>query len=119
MVVAVFYFVVRGIFGAGDREAHATETRNAAAIKQSDPLVQAVLTAEQVKPYAVVMRGRTEAARAVVARAETAGVVASTPAREGAFVARGQVLCRKAPGMIDEAAGTLAHIRRRQRLPVD
>jgi multidrug efflux system membrane fusion protein len=96
VAVLVLYFVIRGIFGAGDREANATETKNAAAIQKTDPLVQAVLIPEQVKPYAVVMRGRTEAARSVVVRAETAGVVAATPAREGAFVGRGQVLCRLA-----------------------
>ena len=92
LAVIVLYFVVRGIFGAGDREAHANDTKNAAAVKQADPLVQAVLTAEQVKPYAVVMRGRTEAARAVVARAETAGVVASTPARDSAPGRYGRVV---------------------------
>jgi len=97
VAVIVLYFIVRGIMGGQDREAQAAETRNAAAAAaKSDPLVQAVLTAEQIKPYAVVMRGHTEAARSVVVRAETAGVVAATPAREGAFVGRGQVLCRLA-----------------------
>jgi len=96
VAVIVLYFVVRGVFGGQDREAQATETRNAAAAAaaRQDPLVQAVLTIEQVKPYSVVMRGHTEAARTVVVRAETAGVVAETPAREGSFVSRGQVLCR-------------------------
>jgi multidrug efflux system membrane fusion protein len=96
VAVMVLYFVVRGLFGASDREAKATETKNAAAIVKTDPLVQAVMIPEQVKPYAVVMRGRTEAARTVVARAETAGVVAATPAREGAWVPKGTVLCRLA-----------------------
>jgi multidrug efflux system membrane fusion protein len=42
------------------------------------------------------MRGRTEAARTVVVKSETAGVVAAVPAQEGAFVRQGQVLCRLA-----------------------
>lgn len=89
-------FIVGGIFGRKDREASAAETHKASAMKPAAPLVQTALTAEQIKPYAVVMRGRTEAARSVVVRAETAGVVAATPAQEGAFVSRGQVLCRLA-----------------------
>jgi multidrug efflux system membrane fusion protein len=44
----------------------------------------------------VAVRGRTEAARTVVVRSETAGVVAATPAAEGSYVRRGQVLCRLA-----------------------
>ncbi len=92
VAVLVLFFVVRGLFAAaGDRQAHAGET---AAASQPDPLVQTTLTAEAIKPYAVTMRGRTEPARAVVVRAETAGMVASTPAREGSYVAKGQVLCR-------------------------
>jgi len=96
LAVIVLYFVVRGIFGGQDREAQATEAKNAAiAARHQDPLVQAVLIAEQIKPYDVVVRGHTEAARTVVVRAETAGVVAATPAPEGSFVKTGQVLCRQ------------------------
>lgn len=106
LAVVTLFFLIGGFFGRKDREAHAGET--AAAVKQADPLVQAVLVAEEVKPYAVVMRGRTEAARTVVARAETAGVVAATPAREGSLVAKGQVLCRLA---VDSRQATLDQAR--------
>jgi multidrug efflux system membrane fusion protein len=60
------------------------------------PTVQARLTPETVRQTQVVLRGRTEAARAVVVRSETAGVVAATPATEGSFVKQGQILCRLA-----------------------
>lgn len=60
------------------------------------PSVQAKLTPETVREVEVLMRGRTEAARTVVVRSETAGVVAATPTLEGAFVRQGQVLCRLA-----------------------
>lgn len=110
VAVLLLYFVTRALFGGGDREAHANETKAKLPAKQ-DTLVQTALTPEQIKPYAVVMRGRTEAARAVVVRAETAGVVAATPAQEGAFVARGQVLCRLAvdarQASLDQARATL------------
>jgi multidrug efflux system membrane fusion protein len=55
-----------------------------------------IVAPEQVRQAEVVMRGRTEAARAVVVRSETAGVVAATPTPEGSFVRQGQVLCRLA-----------------------
>lgn len=58
------------------------------------PTVQAVLTPETVREYDVAIRGRTEAARSVIVRSETAGVVAATPAVEGSFVRKGTILCR-------------------------
>jgi multidrug efflux system membrane fusion protein len=60
------------------------------------PSVQATLASEAQRQVDVVLRGRTEAARSVVVRAETAGVVAATPTPEGAAVSKGQVLCRLA-----------------------
>ena len=97
VAVMVLYFVVRAMFGDSDREAQATEAKNAAAAmaRHQDPLVQATLVPEQIKPYDIVVRGHTEAARTVVVRAETAGVVAAAPVVEGAFVRPGQVLCRQ------------------------
>ncbi|HVK42094.1 MAG TPA: efflux RND transporter periplasmic adaptor subunit [Phenylobacterium sp.] len=58
------------------------------------PTVQAVLTPEVAREYGVVIRGRTEAARSVVTRSESAGVVAAAPAVEGSLVRKGAVLCR-------------------------
>jgi len=95
LAVVVLYFVVRGLFGANDREAQAKETAPMA-MRHEDPLVQVALTPEQLKPYSVVVRGHTESNRTVVVRAETAGAVASTPVVEGSFVRAGQVLCRQA-----------------------
>ncbi|MEL7212618.1 MAG: efflux RND transporter periplasmic adaptor subunit [Pseudomonadota bacterium] len=43
---------------------------------------------------AVLVRGRTEAARQVDVRAETSGLVISEPLRKGAYVEAGQLLCR-------------------------
>lgn len=47
---------------------------------------------------AVILRGRTEAARQVDMRAETNGQVISDPLRAGATVAEGDLLCRLDPG---------------------
>ncbi len=106
-LVVVLYFVVRGVLGGGD---HA----KAAPVKKADELqlVRTVLVPEVVRPYAVVLRGRTEAARTVVVRAETAGAVAATPTPEGAFVRRGQVLCRLA---VDARAASLDQARANER----
>ncbi len=112
LAVVVLYFVIRGLFGGEDQEAKAAEERQAAAASQAAPLVQALLVEEQLRPYAVVIRGRTEAARTVVVRAETAGVVAAVPAREGGFVTRGQVLCRLE---VDARQATLDQARANQK----
>lgn len=52
---------------------------------------------------AVILRGRTEAARQVDVRAETTGQVMSEPLRAGAFVDAGDLLCRLDPGTRQDA----------------
>lgn len=47
---------------------------------------------------AVILRGRTEAARSVDVRAETSGRVISEPLRRGAYVNEGDLLCELDPG---------------------
>jgi multidrug efflux system membrane fusion protein len=47
---------------------------------------------------AVLVRGRTEAARQVDVRAETSGLVISEPLRKGAHIQTGQTLCQLDPG---------------------
>lgn len=71
-----------------------TATATSPAAKAEVPLVKVALIAEAQRPYVVSVRGRTDANKTVVVRAETAGPVAATPAREGAFVAKGAILCR-------------------------
>ncbi len=59
---------------------------------------------------AVVLRGRTEAARRVEVRAETAGLVVSEPLRRGADIAAGDALCELSSGT---RAAALAEARAR------
>ena len=90
-ILAVFalYFLVSALTGqGGSRKAEASTP------KPETPLVQASLIAPEIRPYVVVVRGRTEAFRLVSVRSETSGVIASTPVREGSFVKAGQVLCK-------------------------
>ncbi|PHS23183.1 MAG: efflux transporter periplasmic adaptor subunit [Robiginitomaculum sp.] len=51
------------------------------------------ITASQ-RPGVLILRGRSEAARTVSVRVETAGAVAEAPAQEGSQVKKGDVLCR-------------------------
>lgn len=96
VVVVVLVFTVGTLVHNArmGQETAAEETKAAAPKTGDQPQVQVSLTPEGIHPYSVRVRGRTEAARTVSVRSETAGIVAATPAMEGAFVKRGTVLCR-------------------------
>lgn len=68
----------------------------------SDPArrvtVVAINSVAQTVDSAVLLRGRTEAARQVNVMAETSGKVISTPLRKGAYIEAGQILCQLDPG---------------------
>lgn len=59
-------------------------------------LIKVVALASTAKDIdsAVVLRGRTQAAREVTAAAETSGAIISEPIRKGAYVDAGDLLCR-------------------------
>lgn len=88
-LAVVVLFLIIGLLNGGKKEQAQASTK-----ADETPIVQTVIAQPVVRPTLVVLRGRTEAARTVSVRSETAGVVSSTPAREGAFVGRGAVLCR-------------------------
>ncbi|AVO36378.1 efflux RND transporter periplasmic adaptor subunit [Pukyongiella litopenaei] len=52
---------------------------------------------------AVILRGQTRALRQVEVRAETSAIVISDPLRKGAFVKRGDLLCKLDPGVREAA----------------
>jgi len=60
--------------------------------------VVAMTSTAQTIESAVVLRGRTEAARQVSVAAETSGRVISTPWRKGTFVNEGDAMCALDPG---------------------
>lgn len=90
--VIVLAFLIGSVLGGDGRKAEA----KAPPAPAGPPSVQVTVAPEQMRQTEVVMRGRTEAARVVVVRSETAGVVAAAPTAEGSFVRQGQVLCRLA-----------------------
>ena len=132
VVVAVLYFVVLQrdalleFAGAGSAAAvtEATEATEGGAEVESPTeatlvSVVALRSVASTVDGAVVLRGRTEAARQVELRAETSGQIISEPARRGTLVAEGDLLCVLDPGTrqiaLDE---TMARLREAQaRLP--
>ena len=82
-------FVIGGVWSAVTRKPEAKVETKTQAIMVTTRLVE-----PELRPGAIILRGRTEAARTVIVRAETAGPVAAVPAAEGSFVRRGAILCR-------------------------
>ena len=83
----LIYFLARGLFSGPEASVEDTASNG-----------KFVVVATTVAPAEwsdeIVIRGRTEAERKVVVRAETSGVIAATPAELGAQVKSGEVLCR-------------------------
>lgn len=71
-----------------------------APIQTGERAVPVVIQASTAQPISsgVVLRGRTEATRRVDVRAETTGVVVSSPLPSGSMVSEGQVMCELDPG---------------------
>jgi multidrug efflux system membrane fusion protein len=93
VLVVALYLMIKPFVGgnhSGEASAHPTKPVN------QTPLVQVVVTPESQHAYRVNLRGRTQAARTVIVRSETSGVVAATPVLQGTSVGAGQVLCRLA-----------------------
>ncbi|MGI8841857.1 MAG: efflux RND transporter periplasmic adaptor subunit [Caulobacteraceae bacterium] len=106
IVAVVFAYLLARPFLSHGAKGAAGQAQAAAA--PSLPLVRVSLTPEARHAYAVSFRGRTQAARTVVARSETSGVVAATPVMQGRFVRAGTVLCRLA---VDARAAALDQAR--------
>ena len=112
LVTGVLYLLVMerdaltGFAGRGTAAPQATaeapaeataEATPAAAEERAVPVVTRLSVARTVE-NAVLLRGQTEAARSVEAKAETTGRVISEALPRGAAVAEGEVLCRLDPG---------------------
>ncbi|PJI92212.1 multidrug efflux system membrane fusion protein [Yoonia maricola] len=82
------------IIAVAPDETAAETTENEAALVG----VVATHSVAQTIDSAVILRGRTEAARQVTVAAETSGLVISEPRRKGAFINEGEMLCNLDPG---------------------
>ena len=106
-VVAVLYLLIferdRVLDFSGSQTAQVEETAPEtaeAADDASDSSVAVVALKSEASTIdgAVILRGRTEAARQVELRSETSGLMISEPLRKGAFVNEGDLLCQLDPG---------------------
>jgi len=106
-VVAVLYLLIferdRVLDFSGAQTAQTEETAPEtaeAADDASDSSVAVVALKSEASTIdgAVILRGRTEAARQVELRSETSGLMISEPLRKGAFVNEGDLLCQLDPG---------------------
>ncbi|EBA11433.1 efflux RND transporter periplasmic adaptor subunit [Roseobacter sp. CCS2] len=75
-----------------------TTTEDVAGADESLVGVVAMHSVAQTIDSAVILRGRTEAARQVTVAAETSGLVISEPRRKGAFINEDELLCSLDPG---------------------
>ena len=97
--------------------AGAVKLAQSEAVEPAEPPVPVMvleITAEETEEQKI-LRGRTEANRAVEIRAETEGLVVSEPLRAGARVSRGDLVCEIEPGnrsaQLAEARAALAEAR--------
>ncbi|PUB13198.1 efflux RND transporter periplasmic adaptor subunit [Yoonia sediminilitoris] len=108
VVLALLYLVVferDRLLGFAQVES-ARETAETSEVAQQEPAatakgavgVVALRSFAQTIDSAVILRGRTEAARQVTVAAETSGLVISEPLRKGATVSVGETLCKLDPG---------------------
>ncbi len=114
IVSAVFYLAVferdrlMSLAGASEPVEEATASAQASdqaetstpEAKETSRVVSVVALKSQARDIdsAVLLRGRTEAARQVDVRAETSGLVVSEPLRKGASVTTGDLMCEIDPG---------------------
>ncbi len=104
LVSAFLYFLVferdRLMGFASQGSVDAPQTAEVATVAPPSNVIKVVIkvvalssVAQEIES-AVVLRGRTEAARQVTAAAETSGAIISEPIRKGAYVNAGDLLCR-------------------------
>lgn len=93
IAAAIGLWFLSGVFAGSNGE---TDDRTAAerdAANVNLPQVRVVTSTATERQGAVMIRGRTEAKRAVEVRSETQGTVAALPVEKGARVKAGDVLC--------------------------
>jgi len=80
-------------FVIGSRKKASNPAPNPVNTEQAAPTVEIKrISAERHESY-MELYGRTEPDREVSVKAETAGLVVSTPVREGSFIKRGTLIC--------------------------
>jgi membrane fusion protein, multidrug efflux system len=130
LVITTLFFVIfqrdaliefaSGSDGAAAATAQLSETADSVPAADSATDAVSVVARKSVARQidgAVVLRGRTEAARSVIVRAETTARVVSSPLSKGTYVSTGQILCELDPGI--RAAALLEATARRAAAQVE
>jgi membrane fusion protein, multidrug efflux system len=107
VAIVLIYFMLRGMFSTASEDIEEAQASRFAVI------------AETIEPQPwraeISVRGRTEAKRKVIVRAETTGVIADTPAALGATLDKGDIICRIATdaraAQLTEARAAMAKAR--------
>lgn len=104
----ILWFIVRSVSGSeSESDSNVGVVRTAPEI----PSVVAMWSEAKLHQTQITLYGRTEANREVSVKAETAGLVVSTPLTEGQRVAKNTVICRQdvdaRQAMVDQAAAQL------------
>ena len=98
-VTGLLYFLVferdRLMAIAGTETAAEAENSAGESVAPDADLIKVVVQTSQAREIetAIVLRGRTEAARQVTVRAETSGQILREPLRKGSYINAGDVLC--------------------------
>lgn len=114
LAAAIALWFLSGLFGdAGGKETAAEEA--------GAKLAQVRVTPSTATPRhsLVVVRGRTQAKRAVEVRAETQGTVAALPVEKGARVVKGQTICNVALNARDAQLAEAQALARQRKLEFD
>lgn len=100
LVTIALYFVIFERdsllgFAQGTETPEETDTATTDVTDSENDLIKVVALASSAQEVesAVILRGRTEAARQVTVAAETSGQVVSDPLRKGTFVNEGDLMC--------------------------
>tara|TARA_R110002110_G_scaffold107369_2_gene268677 strand:+ start:9167 stop:10303 length:1137 start_codon:yes stop_codon:yes gene_type:complete len=94
IAAAILVWFATGLFGASNGAGDGLTAAEEDAASSVLTRVQVVESIASMRRGALVVRGRTEAKRAVEVRAETQGTVAELPIEKGVRVAKNDVLCR-------------------------
>lgn len=94
IAVAILLWFATGLFTGSNGSDAGMTAAEADSADNVAPRVRVVESTATMRLSSVIVRGRTEAKRAVQVRAETQGTVAELPVEKGARVLKGDVLCR-------------------------
>ena len=98
IAVAIVLWFATGIFsGSENSGSELTAAEQDAAASAEATRVRVSESTASMRRGSIIIRGRTEAKRAVEVRAETQGSVAQLPVEKGERVSKGDILCELAP----------------------